>query len=180
MMTPIRYSLGYSMADVQPRQCAQPTPEDAVNSWLDKPSKVKGQKYISCGFENAPDTPEFRAKKNAVGNPYRCAALAKPRAFVGLDIDEGLTPDSFTTLVSWAQNYSSLIYTTARSTVEKPRCRAILFLDREVDRNELIHVSLAVQSNIRRDVSAEIVFDRNCNRIEQPLFLPLETAQVFV
>ena len=179
-MPTISFSIGYSKFDNTPKQFDVSSFGEARDIWSENRSQVKGQRWVAAPFATAPDDAAHRAAaKPIVGIAHRCATCVLPRAFAGLDIDSGLTSDSFKKLLSWAKEYSSFAYETASSVPDKPRCRLIIELDRPVDRDNMIKLSRVIQAQIRDDVSPDIQFDQSCDRPEQPLYLPLVGAETY-
>jgi len=80
------------------------------------------------------------------------------------------------------EHLSSYAYETASSTPNIPRMRVILWLDREVDRNERIKAGMAFESRLKEAVqkkigSGSIEFDSSVYRPEQPNYNPIKGAR---
>lgn len=179
-MATFRFSIGYSKVDNTPRNFEVTSFAEARDVWSQDRSKTKGHRWVAAPFAAAPDNEAHRAAaKCVVGLAHRCASCVLPRAFVGLDIDRGLTSETFKQLLGWAGTYSTFAYETASSTPDKPRCRLIIEIDKAVDREMMLKLSRVIQAQIHNDVSSAIQFDQSCDRSEQPLYLPLVGAKTY-
>ncbi len=182
----VLYSRGYGQHDNTPEQRAVSDFASFRDALLSDRGTSKGQQWIASACATAPDDATHRASSSmtrAIGHPHRCHSCAQPRRFIGLDVDHGLTPESFAALVLHLQQYSGLVYTTGSHTPTAPRCRVVLELDLAAPRAELIAATQALRARIDAallaDGQAAITWDNSCDRPEQPLFLPLMGAQTY-
>jgi len=84
--------------------------------------------------------------------------------------------------------FAGVWYETASHTPEHPRARAVLILDRYVNAEEQMLLSLVIQHDIETAVDAEALrqaygetalkFDQSVYRPIQPVYLPLQGAQM--
>ncbi|MEW9570855.1 AAA family ATPase [Rhodanobacter sp. Si-c] len=181
------YSRGYGQHDNTPQQRTAPDFAAFRAAILADRGTEKGGRWIAGPCAIAPDEGSHRdggSKQRAIGKHHRCAACALPRRFIGLDVDQSLTPQSFAALVQHLQPYSGLVYTTPSHTPQAPRCRVILELDMPAPREALVAATVAVQKRISAALVADgygaLVFDASCDRPEQPLYLPLHGAAHYV
>lgn len=179
------YSRGWGQYDNTPENRTADDFKSFRDALLDDRSQVKGQAWIAAEFCEAPDDDLHKERfRGAIGSPHRCAACAQPRAWLGLDVDGGMTEESFVALQRILQTYQAFIYTTASHTREKPRARVIVALDKPAARAELIEASRAFRARVTRDLQAQgspaPALDEACDRPEQPIYLPLVDAQTFV
>lgn len=176
----VRYSRGGSAHDATPAQAVAGSPQEFIQNILNDRIKNKHDGFITAACGIAPDDAAHRnhkTKKYAIGKHHRCAACVEPRAFIGLDIDESLTPEKFERLKDYCARWFGALYTTASHTPEAPRCRLLFPLDRALPREELKQATWVVQWFISEAVGG-LVYDTACDKAEQPLFLPLKTSEV--
>src|SRR5688572_4665051 len=180
------------MSDNTPDQREVASFADLVDQIAVDRGADKGQQWIAgpCGI--APDDAahqDDKSKALAIGRPHRCRRCALPRNWVGLDVDSPmpdgrrLTAESFVALVDLLHRRSGVVYTTASHQPHAPRCRIVLELDRALPRDELIRASEQVRAGIdaamvERGYSA-LPWDSSCDRLEQPLYLPIESSQLY-
>ena len=153
----LRYSRGRSLVDARP---AQRTAADFVDfiAQLDadrSPTK-EGAAYI-CGPLN--------------GDGRRCKTGTLPRAWVAVDldrIDAAALPD----VVRWFGRYSAACWPTHSSTLDSPRLRVIVELDRPASRDQCIAIGVQMEAKLR-DAFGDAVFLDLCTfRPEQPVLVP--------
>lgn len=182
----ITYSRGYGKHDNTPRQMVADSFAEFADAVLSDRATAKGQQWVSGAFNIAPDDAAHsgtQSKCHAIGKPHRCKQCAQPRRFIGLDIDQGMTPDSLRALVGVMGEWSSLIYTTASHKPEAPRVRVIVELDLPAPRAELIAASVAIRGRIDKRMVvcgfAAIPWDAGTDKPEQPLYLPVRESETF-
>ncbi|WP_201312894.1 AAA family ATPase [Dyella sp. EPa41] len=183
----VLYSRGYGERDNTPEQRFAPDFTAFRDAILDDRGTEKGGRWIAGPCAIAPDDASHRdggSKQRAIGKHHRCASCAHPRRFIGLDVDQSLTPQSFAALVQHLQRFSGLVFTTSSHTPASPRCRVILELDLPAPRAELVAATAAVQKRISDALVADgydpLIFDASCDRPEQPLYLPLTGASHYL
>lgn len=183
----VLYSRGYGQHDNTPDQRSAESFAAFREAILADRGNSKGQQWISSSFASAPDDASHKSSPSmarAIGKHHRCHACAKSRRFIALDIDAGLTAESFSTLVLHLQQYSGLVYTTGSHSAELPRCRAIVELDLPAPRAELMAATEVFRNRIdaaMQDLGQPaITWDSSCDRPEQPLYLPLADANTYL
>lgn len=177
-LPPIKYSRGTGTFDNMPQQREADNFEAFATAVLSDRSSRKGQAYVCGPFALGAHT---NAVKHAARKHWRQKHLALPRAFLPFDVDHCDSADTFNALREWVNaRYKGFGYTTASHTPDKPRCRLILALSREVTREEGEQLGEAVQRLIERDLgSHKLRFDGSVYRAEQPVFTPLVGAESF-
>jgi hypothetical protein len=180
----ITYSRGLGPYDNTPDQRTAPDFAAFREAVLADRAAAKGRQWIASAFSIAPDNAAHRASNSmqaAIGKSHRCKECAQVRRWIGLDVDHGLTPESFAALVLHLKQYSGLVYTTSSHTPTSPRCRVVLELDLALPRAELIQATKAIQMRIdammQADGYAAVTWDSGCDKPEQPLYLPLEKSE---
>lgn len=159
-----------------------PTQMDA-SSWGEFESSVLGNiseskaraSYIcgpmECGEHNNPE-------KNPGTNTFRLEKLTKPRRWLPMDVDYMDSAEVFSQLCCELLPYEGFWYTTASHTEEKPRCRLILSLDRDVTRDESMSLGAVLEAKLVNAIGdGLIVFDKAVYRHEQPCYGPVKGHQ---
>ena len=127
----ISYSRGSAKHDNEPIQYIAHDFQSFVDSIKNDVSKTKGLAYVcapmSYGVHDDP-------LKYPDDGHWRLASHALKRRFIAFDFDGFASPDIFEKTLEYFERFSTLIYTTASSTDLAPRARAVVELDREVDR----------------------------------------------
>ncbi|MCP3869430.1 MAG: hypothetical protein GY703_15265, partial [Gammaproteobacteria bacterium] len=169
MKSEIRYSRGTNTFDAYPTQRTAPDFDSFEKKFLDDRSKKKGQTYVCAAF-----------KVNGTEKAHRCKDDALPSTFIPFDFDgmDGLVVHEH--LVQDLSQYRGFGYTTSSHTEESPRMRAVLAASREMTRTERQRVCKAIQKLIQAHPWAKSVkFDESVYRAEQPLYTPLENAEIY-
>lgn len=164
------YSHGREIADNCPAQSVAASWSDFV-SIFDAPdylrSTAKGGRYI-CGPMRAGQP----AGKSAVAN-WRCNELAAPVAWLALDFDSLDGAGALDTLIATCgAMFTCLWHHTASSTPQQPRIRVVAPLDRLASPAEVAALAAALGPILGAQR------DTNQDRTSQPLYLPLQGAQV--
>lgn len=174
----INYSRGRDKFDNNPEQ-RQAADFSEFKAWvLSTRSKAKGQKYICAPMSLGPhDRPEEYAGEGHWRLKNRCM----PRRFAPFDFDGFESPEVADQVFAYlGSKYNGFGYYTSSSTPEAPRARAILELDREVNRAECEAVCTAIQAEIEEKVGVDAVkFDNSVYRGEQPVYTPVGDAESF-
>lgn len=157
-MTEIAYSRGSNTYDANPEQRTAQGFAAFCEAIMADRGSAKGQQYVCA----------------AMSNGHRSKASALPRRWIGLDLD-GCAPDDFAAMLRTLEGYSALVYTTASSTPEQPRARIVVELAAPADRD----AARATSRALRDRLGASLAWDASCDRAEQPLFLPLHSAQTW-
>lgn len=191
-MSSIRYSRGASSSDNTPEQREAPTAEAFFDALLADyvPATgpaAKDRQYICGPAGPAPDDKlhqSHEAFARAIGKPHRCKACARPRRWLGFDIDAGLTQASLSALVETVRSLLAMAWTTASHTPEAPRLRILVVLDEDAGRTQSIAASRAMRARFDRVLDAAalppVIWDRSVDRPEQPLFMPPEDSTVWI
>lgn len=167
----ICYSRGSAKHDNEPIQHKANDFQSFVESIKNDVSKTKGLAYVcapmSYGLHDDPT--KFSGEAH-----WRLASHALKRKFIAFDFDGFSSPDIFANLRGYFEQFSAFIYTTASSTDMAPRARAIVELNREVDRTEGKSLGLAIQSELEFLFGLDsIKFDQSVYRAEQPIYTPV-------
>lgn len=191
--TGFAYSRGKNKTDNTPEQRWEPDFPSFREAVLADRGTDRGQQWIAAPFREAPDDDVHRAeptKAAAIGRPHRCKPCALPRRWGAADIDgdkpgrPALTPESLSYLIQLLQPYSAFVYTTASHTDAVPRIRVIFELSTAVARSELIRVTKAFRERLDAQMIAggysPLPWDDSCDKPEQPLYLPLESAEFYI
>lgn len=171
------YSLGRDKYDNKPVQRVAPTFTELKDEFLSARPNSKGQKYICAPMKKGPH-------KDPVKHPgehhFRCKEHAMPSSHLSLDLDGFGSVAIYEAFKLIMGNIKGFGYTTSSHTAEEPRMRVILEADRLMDRAECIKVSAAIQAHVEELLGKGVVkFDRSVYRSEQPVYSPLQNAQVF-
>lgn len=174
----ISYSRGRDTFDNQPVQLVVDDFADFAQWITNEISPIKGQIYICAPMSfGAHDDP----KKYSGEANWRLASHALKRRFIAFDFDGFSSPSVFNKLRDHFIQYNSLFYTTASSTVLAPRARAILELDREIDRKEGELLGAAIQTELESLFGmGSINFDPSVYRSEQPIYTPVVGASSWI
>jgi AAA domain/Primase C terminal 2 (PriCT-2) len=169
------FSLGSNKYDNQPEQRAAADFQGFIDQIIDTGSTRKGQAFtcapLSSGQHNDP------MKYPGVA-PWRISQLALPRCFLAIDGDYFANPEIFAAFKIYTSQWSSLVYTTGSHTPTAPRARAIIELNRSVNRAEGIALGEAVERMLISALGANnIKLDESVYRAEQPVYTPLVGAQ---
>ncbi|EKT61331.1 hypothetical protein [Providencia sneebia] len=154
MSNPIYYSRGRDKFDITPEQRCAEDEDDFINKILSDTARAKYQQYF-CAPLNTGEHPRGQAPKEKYPEKFqgtkhwRLALLAAKRRFISFDCDSFDSPKTYQALIAHLQkHYKGLLYTTFNYTEEAPRCRFVLMLDSEVDRNQGKLVCEAVANEI--------------------------------
>lgn len=182
----IALSLGQGKYDATPQQLLLPDAESLFDLIEGTRNTEKHGRYIAgpCGV--AQDDEKHRedaSMSKAIGHHHRCGVCVQPTGFLGLDVDGGLTAESFHALVQILQPHQAIVYTTASSQPDAPRCRVIAVLDRPLGRDQRRAASAVFRAQL--DVALRAAgfeppeWDVGCDRPEQPLYLPLIGGSIY-
>lgn len=182
----IAYSRGFGNHDNTPDQRTAQNFSAFLEAILTDRGNAKRQQWISGAFAVAPDDQRHQrdaSQHQVIGRPHRCGTCVLPRRWIGLDVDES-TPETFDALVTLLRHYSGCVYTTASHNPAAPRFRVILELNLAAARNELVAATAAFRQRMDAALAAgghaPLTWDTSCDRPEQPLYLPLTQAQVYL
>lgn len=173
----IAFSCGFGPYDNLPEQFMAEDADEFIGWINDNRTAAKGEKWISAPFR------QQCTKAMELGRPHRCATCVQDAAFLGLDVDGGLTAESAAFFIQLMQRYRGVVYPTASHTEALPRYRAIPLLDRGLSRKERIEMSAKIRGEVDRAMIAAGYdppqWDPACDRPEQPLYLAVEGAPVY-
>lgn len=176
----IEYSRGTHRHDNKPEQRNVETFDLFCEAILADRAVEKGHQYICGPMAIAPDDALHQSQKGfrgSIGMPHRCKACARPRRWIGLDIDGGMTSASYLQMGKALAGLNALVYTTASHTEQDFHLRVIVELDRPLGRHGLQLAARALRNHIdEAAVGCNINWDKQCDNSEQPLFLPLVGA----
>jgi putative DNA primase/helicase len=174
----IRYSRGLTKWDNRPEQRSAGSFLEFAEAVLSDRAKGKGQYFITSAFaEGLHSQPDKHGGKAT----WRQKHLALPRAFLPFDFDGFDTPETFSILKAWlSERYPHFGYTTASSTPEAPRARAIVGVSREMTPDECVLVCRAIQGEMEGHVGkGRIKFDESVYQPAQPIYTPVTFSQSF-
>jgi hypothetical protein len=167
----ICYSRGCAKHDNEPIQFTAHDFQSFVDSIRNDVSETKGLAYVcapmSYGLHDDP-------LKYPGDGHWRLASHALKRRFIAFDFDGFSSPDIFVNLRGYFEQFNALIYTTASSTDLAPRARAVVEINREVDRAEGKTLCLSIQNELELMFGVDsIKFDESVYRAEQPIYTPV-------
>lgn len=175
---PIYYSRGVNKYDNQPKQLVAKNFDGFESTVLADRSKEKGQIYICAPLTTGihhQNPNKYIGEKN-----WRLANNVLPRAFLSFDFDGFKDPKAFQDAKDHLNQFRGFGYTTASSTPENPRARAILELDRTVNREEGIHLGNIIQRRMTQILGEDsIQFDPSVYKGEQPIYTPIINSECF-
>ena len=176
-MSQVYYSQGRNTYDNQPGQCSAADFDDFVLQICQSGGTRKGETYICARLATGshPDAIKYPGVAH-----WRLASRALPRVFLALDADYVADSSIFDAFREQMAQWNSLVYTTASHTPSAPRARAIIELNRPVDRAEGIALGEAVERMVTAALGAgNIKLDPSVYRAEQPVYTPLSSAQTY-
>lgn len=191
MSNPIYYSRGRDKFDITPEQRCAEDEDDFINKILSDTARAKYQQYfcapLNTGEHPRGQTPKEKYPEKFQGTKHwRLALLAAKRRFISFDCDSFDSPKTYQALIAHLQkHYKGLLYTTFNYTEEAPRCRFVLMLDSEVDRNqgklvceavanEIDKVLLSLAEQLGDDTWNPIIgWDKAVYLAEQQCYLPI-------
>ncbi len=176
---PINYSRGTSKYDNAPEQRVAPTFDDFEAAVLADRATQKGLAFVCAPL--APGIHYQKPDEYPGVNHWRLANYALPRTFLPFDFDGFASVESFRALLVYLERrYRGFGYTTASSTPEAPRARAILQTSRPVTRDEGKLIGEKLQAQILAALGADsIQFDESVYRGEQPVYTPVVTSETY-
>jgi hypothetical protein len=176
-MAKLEFSQGRNTYDNQPSQYCATDFEDFVSKISQTGSSRKGEVYICAPMAEGAHADTLKYPDIA---HWRSQRLALPRLFLALDADYVADSSTFAAFRELVAQWSSLVYTTASHTPSAPRARAIIELNRPVDRSEGIALGEAVERMVTAVLGAgSIKLDSSVYRAEQPVYTPLSGAQKY-
>ncbi|NOS96222.1 MAG: hypothetical protein HOP26_07350 [Methylotenera sp.] len=173
----IHYTRGCNKYDNQPEQKTVMNFSDFCEAILADCSLEKGKAYFCSPLSYGPHRDLTRYPNHG---HYRARENAEPRRFLPMDFDGFRSPAAFIEAFKYLKQYSGFGYTTASSTVDAPRARAVIELTKAVSREGGIAVGNAFQAQMQNDLGDDIAtFDESVYRGEQPVYNPLINAEIF-
>ncbi len=175
-MANLHFSLGRNTFDNQPAQSTATDFDNFVSQISNTGSTKKGEVFVcaplATGVHSNP------SKYSGIGH-WRIRELAMPRSFIALDGDYFASPSVFTDFQIQVSQWSAMVYTTASHTPSAPRARAIIELNRQIDRAEGIALGESIERMLTSKLgSGNITLDPTVYRAEQPVYTPLVGAQI--
>ena len=175
---PIHYSRGTNKYDNQPMQLVAKNFDRFESTVLSDRSKEKGQAYISAPLAaglHYQNPSKYIGKKN-----WRLVNHVLPRAFLSFDLDWFKDPQAFQNMKDYLSQFRGFGYTTASSTPENPRARAILMLDKSINREEGICLGSIIQHRMTQTLGEDLIqFDSSVYKGEQPIYTPIINSECF-
>ena len=174
---PVKYSLGRDKFDNEPVQICAADFDEFENQIFANRSPRKGTTFF-CGplSFGAHDDPS----KYPADGYYRLATHKLPRSFIPLDFDGFDLPERLEAVFEALANFRGFGYTTWSHADEKPRARAVLLLDRQVDRAEGIAVGKAIGRWLGEKFGVHAIkLDKSVYQNEQPVYSPGPDARLF-
>lgn len=176
-MIGFHFSLGTSKYDNQPAQRTAADFQDFVDLIINTGSTRKGGAYVCAPLAEGAHYDQLKYPDIA---HWRIGQLALPRNFLAIDGDYFANPTIFLTFREYVSQWSSVVYTTGSHTPTAPRARAMIELNRSVDRTEGIALGEAVECMFIAALGADnIKLDKSVYRSEQPVYTPLVGAQIY-
>ena len=175
---PIYYSRGANKYDNQPKQLFAKDFDEFEFAVLTDRSKEKGQIYFCAPLTagvHYQNPNKYIGKKN-----WRLANHVLPRDFLSFDFDWFKDPQAFQNMKDHLNQFRGFGYTTASSTPTKPRARAILMLDRPINREEGIRLGNIIQHKMTQTLGEDLIqFDSSVYKGEQPIYTPIINSECF-
>ncbi|MDP3864363.1 MAG: YfjI family protein [Rhodoferax sp.] len=174
----IHYSRGRDKFDNEPVQQTAPDFDQFEVAVLADRSPQKGLAFVCAPLARGS---HYQKPSTYPGNKHwRLKDHVQPRRFIAFDFDGFADPDAFQATLAHLARYRSFFYTTASHSPQAPRARAILEVNRPVDRDEAIRLCESLQSDMRRALGPDaILFDDSVYRGEQPVYTPVATSETF-
>lgn|GEM_PF-5312393 len=160
---PIRFSRGRTKVDNHPEIREVPDFRRFEEMVLSDRGKKKGEAWFAAPF-------------NSDGR--RCRENVQARRFLPVDLDK-IDPERLPDVRMWFAKFRGFGYSTASSTPEAPRERAVLELTREATREENLRLGAALIRDLNEEFGESVVADDSVFRNEQPVFTPLRSAAAF-
>jgi len=173
----IRYSRGRDNYDNAPEQRTADNFDQFELAVLDDRSPSKGSTYI-CG----PLSHGAHDRKNDYPEDahYRLASHAQMRRILATDEDGFRDRESFEQFISDLSALRAFGYTTWSHQEDKPRCRVIFELNREVSRSEAIALGKSLERMFKNIYGDDAIkFDKSVYQNEQPVYSPGPDAKIF-
>lgn len=175
-MAKFHYSLGGNTYDNQPAQRTAIDFDNFVSQISNTGSTKKGEMFVCAPL--ATGAHSNPSKYSGTGH-WRIHELAMPRSFIALDGDYFANPSVFTDFQIQVSQWSAMVYTTASHKPSAPRARAIIELNRPIDRAEGIALGESIERMLTSKLgSGNITLDPTVYRAEQPVYTPLVGAQI--
>lgn len=175
-MANIKFSQGRSKYDNQPAQLDAADFDDFVTQICRTGSTRKGEVFVCAPLVQGV---HYDPVKYPGVAHWRIHQLAQPREFLALDGDYFATATAFAAFQQEVAQWSCVVYTTASHTPTAPRARAIIEMNRSVDRTEGIALGEAVERMLISKLGVNnIKLDPSVYRAEQPVYTPLIGSQI--
>lgn len=174
---PIHYSLGIDNFDNIPAQKSTADFDEFEHQILADRSPKKGTTYFCGPLSYGPHDDPSRYPYD---NHYRLATHKLPRLFISLDFDGFENASTFEKVFQTLKVFRGFGYTTWSHTDEVPRARAVLLLDREVDRAEGIRLGKSIGRWLGVSFGVDAIkLDKSVYQNEQPVYAPGPSARIF-
>lgn len=174
---PIHYSRGRDKLDNLPTQIAATNFDEFEEAVLADRSPKKGTTYFCGPLSYGPHDDPSRYPYD---NHYRLATHKLPRLFISMDFDGFDNEDTFEKVFQALKVFRGFGYTTWSHTDEVPRARAVLLLDREVDRAEGIRLGKSIGRWLGESFGVDAIrLDKSVYQNEQPVYSPGPSARIF-
>lgn len=174
----IAFSRGHDESDNQPEQRFAASFDEFQQMIFADRSLAKGETFfcgpLSFGPHDDPD-------KWSAPAHYRLMSHALTRRFLPTDQDGYASPQDHEALFMILERFRGFGYETWSHTPGAPRTRAVIELDRDVDRAEGIRLGEAFDNFVTIELGPDLVsLDKSVYRHEQPVYAPGVSAKTFV
>ena len=176
MSNKFEFSIGEDKYDNLPKQFSVNTFDDFVRQVLKSKSKSKGKIYFSSAFEYGQHYDLDRFPKPGC---YRIKDLAKPIQSLSLDFDGFRDVPAFEHIKMALKVHKGFGYETWSSTLDSPRYRGVLELNRAVENAELLAVGKAYKRYLLNQFGEDsIKLDESIFALEHMVYGPPDYVQI--
>lgn len=182
-MALIHYSRGSKRAAKTVEQRSATSEDDFIDKILADVASAKYQQFF-CAPVRKGSHPKGAKEPDYQGEKYwRLSAHVEPWRVARFDCDGFDSPQTFEALKSYLTKFKGFLYTTTNYTPTAPRCRFVILLDKEVNRDEGKRVCQGISAEIDSYLqdSADLVgdwqpaisWDESVYLAEQQCYMPV-------
>lgn len=158
-MALIRYSRGTKRTAKTVEQCNAASEDAFIDGILADVASAKYQQFF-CAPMRKGTHPKGAKNPGYRGEKYwRLSAHVEPWRVARFDCDSFDSPRTFNELKTYLNRFKGFLYTTTNYTPSEPRCRFVILLDAEVDREEGKRVCEGIQAEIEAHFSQLLADD---------------------
>lgn len=158
-MALIRYSRGSHRTAKTVEQCSAASEDEFITKILADVASAKYQQFF-CAPVRKGTHPRGAKDPAYQGEKYwRLAVNVEPWRAARFDCDGFDSPRTFEALKEYLTRFKGFLYTTANYTASEPRCRFVVLLDTEVNREEGKRVCAGIQAEIEEHLAGLLADD---------------------